>query len=110
MASDMGMARTWPTRKACFPCPHIHRRLRMRATRVIALAVATALAVSACSSGGDSGESTSDGTITLSMGTDPGHTLPPDGTESVSSTLLNMVYDGAYDYDTSGQLVPPAAA
>jgi len=81
----------------------------MRATRVIALAVATALAVSACSGSDDSGESGTDGTITLSMGTDPGHTLPPDGTESVSSTLLNMVHDGLYDYDTAGKLVPLVA-
>ncbi|GIG69007.1 peptide ABC transporter substrate-binding protein [Phytomonospora endophytica] len=81
----------------------------MRATRVIALAVATGLVLSACGTSGDSGESKTDGTITLSMGTDPGHTLPPDGTESVSSTLINMVYDGLFDYDTSGKLVPVIA-
>lgn len=82
----------------------------MRIRRVMALAVATALATSACSTGGGSdSEGATDGTINLSQGTDPAHMITTDGTETVSSSVLRMLYDGLFSYSNTGDLVPVLA-
>ncbi|GLZ80020.1 putative peptide ABC transporter DppA [Actinorhabdospora filicis] len=82
----------------------------MRIRRVMALAVATALATTACSTGGGSdSEGATDGTINLAQGTDPAHMITTDATETVSSSVLRMMYDGLFSYSNTGDLVPVLA-